>query len=141
MNWVIADPRNRVEYLHVLKQFLRTVRHIFAYQTTQDEEMWLDWSTRLSPNAFLVWLAGHVADELCENKPWRVSADELIESIDRESSGLLQHEAERFLQRTYFTYTPFCPQQRRMTVVFRRLVQRRIRRRLVYIAVSVSGRI
>jgi len=138
MNWAVADPRNRVESLHAIKQFLRTIRHIFTYETTQDEEMWLDWSTRLSLSAFLVWLAGHVADELCENKPWRVSTEELVESIDRESSGLLQHDAERFLQQTYFIYTPFCPQHRRMTRLFRRLVQRRIRRRLCYIVVAAG---
>ena len=136
MNWAVTEPRNRVESLHILKQFLRTIRHVFTYETTQDEEMWLDWSTRLSPGAFVVWLAGHVADELCENKPWRCGADELIESIDRDSSGLLQHDAERFLQRTYFTYTPFCSQHHRMMRVFRRLVQRRIRLRLCYITVS-----
>lgn len=88
---------------------------------------WVEWANRLPPSSFVVWLAGNVASDLC--RTCRGKPEELVARVETVCASRLQHDAERFLRRTYFTYMPFCRQCQRMLRVFRHLLQNRIRRR------------
>jgi hypothetical protein len=89
--------------------------------------IWTEWATRLPPSAFIMWLAGYVANDLCNNMP-RHAPPESIERV-LSNASLMQRDAERFLRQTYFRYRPFCMNCQRMLLVFRHVVHNRIRRR------------
>lgn len=95
-------------------------------------DQWDDWAHRLPSSAFIIWLAGHVADELIAEKPYGTSLDDLLAAVKGEGTGLTQRAAERFLERYFFSYPAFyTPQCQRMIALFRRLVRRKIRRRMM----------
>lgn len=71
-----------------------------------------------------MWLASCVADDMISHT--NVSTDELLVKVDDDKT-CLQDDAELYLQRLFFPYSPFCSQKRRMMRLFRRLIQRRIR--------------
>lgn len=86
---------------------------------------WMEWSNRLPPSAFLVWLAGVVANDY---KSERVPLADMLSRVGANASAM-QRDAERFLRQNYFAYRPFCKHYQRMLLVFRHLVQSRLRRR------------
>lgn len=86
---------------------------------------WMDWSRRLPTGSFIMWLASCVADDMISHTIYS-STDDLLARVDKDKTHL-QDDAELYLQKLFFPFSPFCAQKRRMMRVFRRLIQRRIR--------------
>lgn len=86
---------------------------------------WTDWAQRLPRSAFVIWLAGHVAHELSVHK---VPVQEMIDAVDDDSTGMLQHNAERFIENFYFGYPSHDPNMYRLIRIFRRIIKRKLKR-------------
>ena len=87
---------------------------------------WSTWAKRLPKSGFIIWIAGQIANELIDKKIKTASYQMLIESIDDDSSGMLQHQAERFIENYYFGYPSFDPHKDRLIRIFRKIVKRKI---------------
>lgn len=106
-------------------------QHFRDHPETDRNVEWGEWASRLPRSAFLVWLAGQVADDLITHRRRSDTVEGLLDSISESTSCDLQHQAERFLENHYFGYPSFSPQCSRVIIVFRKVVQRKIRHSLV----------
>jgi hypothetical protein len=111
--------------------------HDFWYRLAQfwlrtprsDGQPWEAWAARMPRSAFVIWLAGHVADDLIEHTGATVSVQQMIDAVD-DSTGVLQHTAERFIENYYFGYPSDDPHLYRLISIFRRIVKRKLRRHM-----------
>ena len=95
-------------------------------QIDEGHRHWTEWARRLPRSAFILWLAGHVADELIAHKGRRISFEELAESVLEKRSGEIQSDAECFIEKYYFVYPSNDLQLQRMIRIFRRVVKRKL---------------
>jgi hypothetical protein len=90
-------------------------------------EHWLEWARRLPKSAFVVWLAGQVADDMLRHiNVKRTNLAALSGAVDSDMTGTVQHSAERFLENYFFGYPSFEPQCRQMIQAFRKIVKRKL---------------
>jgi len=89
---------------------------------------WREQALCRSRCGFVVWLADQVASDLLANRSWHVSIDELVQAVDQSMASELQHDAERFIEKHYFTpYPATSPQFYRTLLIFRHCIQKRLR--------------
>jgi hypothetical protein len=88
---------------------------------------WRRQALKNSRCTFVVWLADQVAHDLLAHCPWRVSTSELIQAIDQGTASELQHDAERFIEKHYYSYPSNNPQFFRTLLIFRHQIQKRLR--------------
>lgn len=78
----------------------------------------------------MVWLASHVADNLIANRGLLVKMEDMIEAVDQARTGMIQTDAEHFIERYYFGYPSFDPHKCQLIAIFRRIVKRKLRKHL-----------
>ena len=90
---------------------------------------WAEWAQKLPKSAFIIWIAGCVSNDLLTSRV--VSYEKLLEAVDDSTTGVLQHQAERFIENYYFGFFSFSPQKDRLISIFRKLVKKKITKHMV----------
>jgi hypothetical protein len=106
------------------------IKHLFSHPVLDpvDSAHWGMFAQRLPRATFILWLANETASDLISHNTAHSSIADLIVGVDNEdnaSGNHYQHDAERFLQTCYFTL--FDHTWRRRIMVFRRLVQHKLK--------------
>lgn len=104
----------------------RLIKKFSGPSQQPDVVPWTEWAQRLPRSAFVIWLAGHVANELNDHKG--VPLQQMIDAVDDDSTGMLQHNAERFIENFYFGYPSHDPNMYRLIRIFRRIIKRKLKR-------------
>jgi hypothetical protein len=109
---------------------VRYLSHLFISPSSPNQEYdhWVEFAQTLPRAPFIVWLANEVAAHLITKKPHNLSLETLIDSVDDDTSDSMQHEAERFLEHQFGLFR-YDPNYSRIIVVFRHLVQHKLRHR------------
>lgn len=129
-NWYVVDQYDFTALRIVVRKLIGPVADLRQqWRRSRDrrgfEERWVDWGGRLSYSAFLVWLAGDVADQLIRDRP-RSRLGDLLLLVDTADS-CNQDAAERFLQRFFVCYPVIGTAAYRRTIrVFRHMIKRKI---------------
>lgn len=113
--------------MRLLRRFLKAV-----WRTKPPEigcQQWREWAHKLPRSAFVIWLAGHVANDLISRR-LSVTPQQMIDAVDNDLSGMMQSDAEHFLEAYYFGYPSSDPRFYRMIGIFRRIVKRKLLRQL-----------
>ena len=108
---------------YMLKILKRLWRRFRGAEEQPHECQWSRWAHKLPRSAFIIWLAGHVADDLLMDQT--VSIDDLIAAVNSNSTGWTQNKAERFIENYYFgcrsiETTP------KLICVFRKMITRKL---------------
>lgn len=106
----------------------RFIRLLFSKPKPVEDvhKKWTEWAQKLPKSAFIIWIAGCVSNDLLEYKPRSVSYIQLIDAVDDNSTGILQHQAEKFIENYYFGVLSFNPQKDRLISIFRKIIKRKI---------------
>lgn len=94
------------------------------------EDDWPAMASRLPRCTFLQRLADQVANDALNERPWNVSIAQLCEAISQSNATDLQHRAERFIERHYYICPSSDPHFFRTLLIFRHLVQKRLKKEL-----------
>jgi hypothetical protein len=109
---------------------VRYLSHLFVtpHNLLQEHDQWAEFAQTLPRASFIVWLSSEVAAHLLTKKPHNVSLETLIDSVDDDTSDSVQHDAERFLEHQFGLFR-YDPNYSRIILVFRHLVQHKLRHR------------
>jgi hypothetical protein len=120
---------------YVLNVFKTLVWKKFFSYSSEDmyymNDNWLQLARRLPRNTFIIWLAYQVADDILKNINHNVKIDDLLNSVDSDSSIATQHSAELFIENYYFGYPSFDPHYQKLIFIFRKILKRKLENQMV----------
>lgn len=132
---VMFDSLSNVRGIHIgmftlcpnIPAISRFLREMFSHSRVldEDEQHWDVFAQNLPRGSFIMFLANEVATDLICDNPQHRSISRLIADVDNDSSvSHRQHDAEIYLHHQYIHCDP--TQQRRI-IVFRHLIQCRLK--------------